>query len=142
MLSNKDLASFAPVVLRVGLSALFLWFGLSQMTAPSDWLAWVPAWPTNLTGLSAGAIVLLNGAFEVVFGALLFAGYWTRWVALLLAIHMYFLAYEFGYNDIGVRDFALATSTLALALFGPDKYTLDARFAAKTAEPSNPAVSV
>ncbi|KKW05345.1 MAG: hypothetical protein UY39_C0064G0002 [Candidatus Kaiserbacteria bacterium GW2011_GWC2_49_12] len=120
--------AFAPTFLRLGLAVLFLWFGLSQVTNPSDWIAWVPEWPTIITGLSASTIVLLNGAFETVLGTLLVLGFQTRWVALLLSLHLFYIAYEMGYNDIGVRDFALAIATLSLALFGPDQYTLDARF--------------
>lgn len=69
--------------------------------------------------------MLLNGGFETVLGLALAIGFWTRLVAFLLSLHLFFIAYEIGYNDIGVRDSALAISTLALSLFGPDKYTLD-----------------
>ena len=118
---------FALPILRIGLVTLFLWFGFSQMTSPGDWVAWVPAWPTELTGLSAQTIVLLNGGFEVVFGTLLALGFFMRWVALLLSIHLFLIAYEIGYNDIGVRDFALAIATLSVAMFRPDQYTIDKR---------------
>jgi len=117
----------APVVLRFGLVALFIWFGLSQLTAPGAWVSWVPEWPTTLLGLTPTAVVLLNGTFETIFGVALAVGFYTRWAALLLSLHLFFLAYEIGYNDIGVRDFVLAVSVLALSLFGPDEYTLDKR---------------
>ena len=120
-------AHLAPVVLRAGLVALFLWFGLSQLTAPGNWVSWVPEWPTTLLGLSPAVIVLLNGVFETVLGAALAVGFYTRWVSLALSLHLFFLAYELGYNDIGVRDFVLAVSTLSLSMFGPDEYTLDKR---------------
>ena len=111
-------------MLRTGLVILFLWFGLSQVMAPGDWVAWVPQWTESL-GLSATMIVLLNGLFEVVLGVLLAIGFYTRIAALLLSLHLLFIAYEIGYNDIGVRDFALAVTGIALSLFGPDKYSLD-----------------
>lgn len=117
---------FALPVLRAGLVVLFLWFGLSQVTAPGDWVAWVPQWTESL-GLSATLVVLLNGMFEIVLGALLAAGFYTRIAALLLSLHLLFIAYEIGYNDIGVRDFALAVATLSLALAAPDQFTLDKR---------------
>lgn len=120
-------APFAPVVLRFGLVALFLWFGISQVLSPDSWTAWVPAWGNSFLGLGATKIVLINGWFEVVCGSLLVLGWKTRWVALALSLHLFAIAYEVGYNDIGVRDFALAVSTLALSLFGPDRYSLDTR---------------
>jgi|SRR3989344_2877458 len=122
----SSLSSYAPVVLRAGLVILFLWFGLSQVSAPGDWVSWVPEW-TSAFGVSASTIVLLNGAFEVVLGALLAVGFYTRVAALLLSIHLLFIAYEVGYNDVGVRDFVLAIATLSLALFEPDQYTIDKR---------------
>ncbi|OGG80591.1 hypothetical protein A3A39_01415 [Candidatus Kaiserbacteria bacterium RIFCSPLOWO2_01_FULL_54_13] len=118
---------FSLPVLRAGLVVLYLWFGFSQVSNPVDWVAWVPMWPTELTGLSAESIVLLNGGFEIVLGVLLAVGFYTRIAAFLLSLHLFFIAYEIGWNDIGVRDFALAAATLALALGGPDQYSLDKR---------------
>ena len=126
MPATDKFASFAPVVLRAALVVLFLWFGLSQLTNPSGWVSWIPAWALTL-GIPDTTIVLLNGAFETILGAALLAGYFTRIAALLLSLHLFFIAYEIGYNDIGVRDFALALSTLALAMMEPDQLTLDKR---------------
>lgn len=122
----RSLEPYALPVLRAGLVVLFLWFGLSQVTDPGGWVSWVPGW-TSALGIPASTIVLLNGAFEVVLGALLAIGFYTRVAALLLSVHLLFIAWEVGYNDIGMRDFALAVCTLALALFGPDQYTIDNR---------------
>ena len=118
--------AYAPVLLRGGIVGLFLWFGLSQVTNPGEWIAWIPTWALSLP-IAPKTIVLMNGGFETVFGIALAAGYWTRIAALLLALHLFFIAYEIGYNDIGVRDFVLAICTLTLALFEPDRFTLDAR---------------
>ncbi len=126
-MTSLQIEKFALPVLRFGIAALFLWFGLSQLTAPGEWVSWVPAWPTTLFGLGPTTVVLLNGTFETILGAALAAGFFVRWVALLLSLHLFFLAYEIGYNDIGVRDFALAVSTLALSMFDADEYTLDKR---------------
>lgn len=116
---------FAPLVLRLGLAALFLWFGLSQVVAPAEWLAWVPAWATTLSWISPETLILFNGGFESVFGIALALGFRVRLTALLLSLHIFFIAYEVGYNDIGVRDFAIGVSTLAVALSTPDTFTLD-----------------
>ena len=121
---HMRISLYSPVVLRTGLVLLFLWFGLSQIMNPGDWVAWVPQWTESL-GLSAATVVLLNGLFEVVLGVLLAIGFYTRIAALLLSLHLLFIAYEIGYNDIGVRDFALAVATLSLALSTPDQFTLD-----------------
>jgi uncharacterized membrane protein YphA (DoxX/SURF4 family) len=127
MPSLSALTFFAPVVLRYGLVALFLWFGLSQVLNPEMWIAWVPEWVDGVLGLSAIDIVLINGWLESVGGSLLLIGFQTRLVALILSLHLFFIAFEVGYNDVGVRDFILAVATLALFMFGPDKYSLDDR---------------
>lgn len=112
-------------MLRLGLAFLFLWFGISQMTNPTEWLSWLPAW-TSALSIAPTTIVFLNGGFETVLGALLAIGFLTRWVAALLAVHLLVIAYEIGYNDIGIRDFSLAIATTAVALFGADDYSIDA----------------
>ena len=124
-MTDRDARAFAPVVLRLALAGLFLWFGFSQVMDPSAWLSWLPAWAANLAWISPAGVVLLNGWFEIVLGAALAFGLFTRWAALLLSLHLFVIAYGIGYNDIGVRDFTLALTTLALSLGGADWLTLD-----------------
>lgn len=111
---------FAPYLLRFALAGLFLWFGVSQVLDPSGWTAWLPEWTASLS-LTPVQIVLINGWFEIVFGAALAVGFLVQWSALILAIHTLFIAYEVGYNDIGVRDLTIALCTLALAFLGDNK---------------------
>jgi uncharacterized membrane protein YphA (DoxX/SURF4 family) len=127
-MSEETLQRFAPLVLRLGLVALFLWFGFSQVTNPGDWISWVPTWVPTAAHMDARFIVLINGGFEVICGVLLLLGIYVRWVALLLALHLFAIAYEIGYNDIGVRDFCLAISCISLSLFGNDSWTLQRKF--------------
>lgn len=122
-MSEQTLRAFAPVILRFGLAFLFLWFGFSQLFDSASWISWVPTWSTFL--LSAKAIVILNGLFEVVAGSFLALGIWVRWTALLLGLHLVVITLHIGLSGIGVRDLALATSTFALSLGGSDWLTLD-----------------
>lgn len=117
---------YAPAVVRASVALVFLWFGVSQLLAPGDWLAWLPQWAFNLP-LEAMTLVYLNGTFETVFGAALLAGYATRFAALLLSLHTLHVVSVVGYNDIGVRDFGLALATFAVFLRGPDAWSLDSR---------------
>lgn len=118
------MSRFAPLVLRIGLSALFIWFGLSELLNVSEWTSWVPAWATALIPLKVSTIVILNGSAEVIGGAFLAFGILTRWVSLLLALHLLLIAFDIGFTAIGIRDFALAFSTFALSLFGKDDWSL------------------
>lgn len=110
---------YAHDVLRVGIAILFLWFGMSQLLSPADWVSWLPAWSSAIP-LSQTQLVLLNGGFETVFGAFVALGLFVRISALLLALHLFLIAFEIGYSPIGVRDLSLAVSTLSLALFRID----------------------
>lgn len=130
MTTQQTTPVYAPAVLRFGMAALFLWFGLSQVINPSAWMSWLPERVLSIPWLGGTTIIFLNGTFETLGGILLAVGLWTRWAALLLSLHLFFIAYEIGYNDIGVRDFSLAVATLALSLFGPDRFTIDSKMGA------------
>jgi uncharacterized membrane protein YphA (DoxX/SURF4 family) len=67
-------------------------------------------------------IVLLNGIFEVVMGTLLAMGLWVRITAFLLAAHLALVTLDIGLTAIGMRDFSLTLSTLALSFLSePNK---------------------
>lgn len=102
-------------ILRLGLAAMFLWFGFSQLLDGINWVSWVPEWAVNTLHLPPAMIVLANGAFEVIAGALIACNILTRWVALALAVHLAVITVEIGMTQIGVRDFGLTAATLALA---------------------------
>jgi len=112
---NIDKEKVGLHVLRFGLAAVFLWFGFSQLMDSAAWIGWVPEW-TSLFGITPNLIVLVNGTFEVIAGALLVAGFFVRPVALLLALHLVLITIEIGFNETGVRDFGLTMATFALAL--------------------------
>ena len=69
---NKQ--KYAPVIIRVGLSFVFLWFGLTQLFDQSAWVSFIPEGITKLTGISAETFVIFNGIFEVFFASLLAFG--------------------------------------------------------------------
>lgn len=105
------------LVLRLGLAALFLWFGFSQLLDGLNWVGWVPAWAVEVLNIPPAMIVLGNGAFEVIMGGFLAFNVLTRWAALALALHLAVITVEIGMNEIGVRDFGLTMATLALVFF-------------------------
>ena len=111
---------YAPSLLRYGMAAVILWFGLAQLLNASQWTAYVPDSITGMTGMSAIVLVYFNAVFELVFGVLLVFGWQTRIVAFLLAIHLFDIMYVVGYGEIGVRDFGLAVATLVVAMNGTD----------------------
>jgi uncharacterized membrane protein YphA (DoxX/SURF4 family) len=128
-LSGK-MRRFAPIFLRIGLSLVFLWFGAQQIINTNMWTSLIPSWLTSLSGISAGVWVHFNGAFEIVFGFCLLAGYFTRITALLLALHLLDITFIVGYTSIGIRDFGLSIGVISIFLYGIDSWCFD-KFLAK-----------
>jgi len=120
--SRERLAGYAPAVLRLGLAAVYAWFGVSQLTNPNAWTGLVPGWATALSGLNTLTIVHLNGWFELLAALAIGIGVYVRPIAALLFLHLVVITTHLGLNAIGVRDFGLSISTLAVALFDTDRY--------------------
>jgi uncharacterized membrane protein YphA (DoxX/SURF4 family) len=118
---------YAPMVVRVGIALVVLWFGIQQILHPESWVLLLPEW-TSMSGLSPVTLIYLNGAFEFVSGLALLFGFYTRWVALAVALHLADIAYTVGYNDVFVRDIGLTFSALSTFLNGADEWTLDYKF--------------
>ncbi|MEK6792490.1 MAG: DoxX family protein [Nanoarchaeota archaeon] len=118
------------IILRVSLALVFIYFGFQQVRDPSSWSTFVPDF-LKVSGISGNNVVLLNGVLELVLGTFLIIGLYVRFSALILAIHLFGIAFSIGFTPLGVRDFGLAFATLALYFYGYDKYTLDYRFEKK-----------
>ncbi len=116
----KQLPFFAPIVLRLGLSGVFVWFGASQILDPGAWISYIPTIAVHVTGLSSLTLVTCNGIFEVLMALLLVFGIWVRPVAALLFLHMCGIVASVGLDSIGVRDIAIATGLLSVTLYGND----------------------
>ena len=122
---------FAPIILRLGLSLVFLWFGSEQIISANMWTGLIPDWAISISGMSPNALVHLNGAFEIILGAFLLIGYFTRVAALLLAFHLFSIIFIVGYTSIGVRDFGLSMAAISIFLYGIDSWSLDRFFIKK-----------
>ncbi|HLC31157.1 MAG TPA: DoxX family membrane protein [Candidatus Nanoarchaeia archaeon] len=123
-----NLEKYAPPLLRITLSLVFLYFGYQQITAPAEWAGFVPN-AALLFGTSATTIVIGNALLELSLGTLLLLGLYTRFSSLILSLHLFGIAFSLGFNDLGVRDFGLAVATLVIFLNGADFLTLDKKFA-------------
>ncbi len=89
------------------------------------WTRLIPQMVIDLSHLSASTLVQANAVFELVFGLALFLGLYTRFVALLLALHLLDIVYVVGFTAVGVRDFGLAVATFSIFLYGPSYLSLD-----------------
>lgn len=121
----QKLKKFSPVVLRVGMALVFLWFGTNQFIDTNAWIGFIPDSVVHVTSLDPATLVHLNGIFEIVFGAMLLLGIFTRFAAFLLVLHTLDIMYIVGFDSIGVRDFGLSIAMIAVWLNGDDMFTLD-----------------
>ena len=122
LMTLDNYKQYAPLIMRLGLSFVFLWFGISQLINPDYFLGYVPDFLT-LPNL----LVTLNGIGETILGTLLLIGLFTRIVSFLLAIHLITIILSLGYNDIAIRDAGLLLVTIAQFIGGADKWCLDSR---------------
>lgn len=121
MIENSKLQEYAPVVLRLGVTAVFAWFGASQLFSPESWTSVVPNFFADSLGINPGVIVVINGTFEIIAALLLGTGLFVRVVSLLLSIHLFVISLSFGISAIAIRDYGLSLATLSVALYGKDK---------------------
>ncbi len=117
-------AKHSPVVLRIGLALVILWFGVSQVMDRETWIGYLPGFVFNLP-VSPELFVLVNGISEIILGGLLIAGLFTRIASGLLALHLLGITISLGYNEIAVRDFGLTMGMIAVFLNGKDEWCLD-----------------
>ena len=111
----------APFI-RIGISLVVLWFGSQQILHPLIWTSLLPSW-TTMFGLTPITLIYINGFIEITLGLLLVLGIWTRAVAILVALHLFEIAYTVGYGAISVRDTGLAISAVGIFLHGRDKWS-------------------
>ncbi len=124
-MNMQKYAPYAPAILRIGLSAVIIWFSISQFLGAEEWTAYVPDSAVSMLHVSALTLVYINATFEIIFGIMMLLGIYTRLSAFLLALHLFDIMYVVGYGQIGVRDFGLAVATLSIWMNGPDILCLD-----------------
>jgi uncharacterized membrane protein YphA (DoxX/SURF4 family) len=125
-----ELQKYAKPTLRITLSLVFLYFSYQQITNPEEWTSFIPGAILSF-GISAKILVLSNAFLELAFGTLLLIGLYTKISSLILAIHLFGIAFSIGLNPLGIRDFGLAFATLVIFFNGVDRYCLDKKWKIK-----------
>ena len=110
-------------ILRIGLSLVILWFGVSQLISPQNWVGYVPLWIDSF--ISATTIVYMNGVFEVIASIFLLSNKFVKLVSLLISIHLGIIIIELGYNATAIRDIGILIGFLALIAIEKEKKLLN-----------------
>lgn len=121
----NNLEKYSPQLLRLSMTAVFLWFGINQLFDPANFIGYLPEF--LFSSPFAQQIVIANGIFEIIFGGLLALGLFTRISSFILGLHLIVITFELGYGATAIRDFGLALATLAVTLKGPDAWCLDTK---------------
>lgn len=117
----------ASLLLRIGLAVEFLVFGYGKLADTASWIGFIPPWMSPLIPIAPEQFLHTIGVIEIVLGALLVLGLWTRVVAVLAVFHLLGVLVALGYNELAVRDFVSFTAAAALVALGPAgcRYALD-----------------
>lgn len=119
---------YGTFIARLGISAVFLWFGIDKFLHTLNWIGWVPNWMQTLIPISMTTFMYTQGAIEALVGVLLLFGYQVRFAALLAVITL--LGVELamlgtGQTDVMLRDAGLLAASLSLFLTGSDCLSID-----------------
>src|SRR3989338_6436313 len=71
---------------RIGIAAIFLWFGLDKFVHATNWIGWVPDWMITVIPISLEKFMYVQGGIETLVGILLVVGYKVRFASLLAVI--------------------------------------------------------
>lgn len=112
--------------LRLGLVAVFLWFGIDKFIHPLYWLnAWVPAKVVGLSGqvgVSGAQFVYLNGIFELLVAVAVLFNVGLKFFSALAALFLVAVVSTVGISEVTVRDFGLIGGFISL-FFWPARMT-------------------
>ncbi len=141
-MNTVNFPKYAPAILRIGVSLVYLWFGAQQFLHTQQWIGFIPQFIIDHSPVDASTLVHLNGAVELVFGTTLIIGIFARTSATVLALHMAHITTIVGYDAIGVRDFGIVVATTAAAFYGADILCLESylTFRQKTVSETEEAV--
>ena len=122
--SAQEYASF---FVRLGVGFVFFLLRIQQLLHAALWATWLPEWFTNYFPDAESIVhfMFVNGLIDVVLGAVLLLGFYTRIAASLMVLHLMGVLLTLGYTEIAIRDLSILLSALAVALAGPDHWCLE-----------------
>ncbi|MEK7603791.1 MAG: DoxX family membrane protein [Patescibacteria group bacterium] len=115
---------YSNLFLRLGLAAVFIWFGVDKFINPEYWLsAWIPQNIVLLAskiGISGVNIVYASAIFELLIGTSILSNIFVKVFSLLAIIFLAAVLLFFGVSEVLIRDLGLIGGFMAL-LFWPER---------------------
>src|SRR3989338_829354 len=105
-------------LLILGISYVFLFFGIDKFLHPILWIGWIPLWMESFLSFSRAEWLSFFGGIEILLAVLLLVP--KRRIRLIastfIALHMIGVLSQAGlFNEVGVRDTGILCAVLALA---------------------------
>lgn len=127
-MNRRDLSL---LILRIGLSAIFLYFGVLAIQDPSGQGAiWINQNFTTIIERVASVNLFMTtlGIVQVIVSVFTMLGVYVRYTSSVAIILLLGIIVNLGFNDIALRDFAILTGHLFLVLNGGGRYVLVGKF--------------
>jgi uncharacterized membrane protein YphA (DoxX/SURF4 family) len=116
----------SQLVVRLGIAAVFLWFGIDKFIEPQYWVdAWMPQSIQQGIGyihMAPADAMFLLGIFEVLVALSLVTGFFLRWFATLAAVFLIATLGFQGLNEGTVRDLAIIGGLVSLVIWPERSY--------------------
>lgn len=129
-MNNMTARDYAPIAVRFGVGLVFLLLGIDQFIHTAEWTGYLPEWFINLLPAwhTPEQFMIINGILDCTIGLLILIGIYTRIVAMFAVLHLFGVIISLGYNDVAIRDIGIMFATLAIALYGMDRWCLERRW--------------
>ena len=126
MLNN--LAAHNGFIMRISLAFVFLWFGVSEIIDPINWVSYLPAFVSSL-GIDSNFLVQIHGILLVIISFCLIFKLYLRYAAFLAVLIIMQITFglllisKFEINEIVVRDIGILGLAIGIWLqsFKPRK---------------------
>jgi uncharacterized membrane protein YphA (DoxX/SURF4 family) len=92
---------YAPIIVRISMALVFLWFAISQYINPKMWIGYLPDFLASMS--NPVMFIYANATVEVILGTFLLLGIFTRISALILGLHLIGISITLGYNATAIR---------------------------------------
>lgn len=108
----RSLVFHKGFIMRVFLAFVFVWFGISEIADPTNWISYMPSFISNWN-TDSNFLVQIHGAVLVFLSFCLVFKFYLRFTSFLMVLVMLqitfglFLINKFEFNEIIVRDIGL-----------------------------------
>ena len=120
--------SCAPLLIRLGLAAVFILFGFDKLVHPETWIVFYPPRVHQVVPLPPYEFLKFQGIAEILLGTALGLGFMTRISAFLAACILGLIIFFLWLDPLAIRDIGLFCASLALVISGGGNWSLDRLF--------------